>query len=39
MVENLTRIKSGRRINVDVSAKMQTKIMDEKNLYLESCYM
>ena len=36
MVENVTQIKSGIMINIDVSLK---RIIYVKKLYLESCYM
>ena len=39
MVENVIQIKSGTRINVGVSAKIQGNIMCQKKLYWEFCYI
>ena len=39
MVENVTQIKSGITIVIDVSVKIWENIVYVKKLYLESCYM
>ena len=39
LVENVTQMKRGRAITVDVSLKIGQNIMMLKTLYLESCYI